>query len=122
MGPLDVGRAGADEPAHRTPLAVAFYKKWRATGMTLDALAARAELSVSTVWAYLNGTRGSGGQSRQQPTITAIAKALDIDPEQALKLAGQAPRAGVVDAIRADAGLSRRDKEMLISIYEQRRR
>lgn len=90
--------------------------------MTLETLAGRAGLSISTVWAYLNGTRGSGGQPRQRATIVAIAKALDLPEREALELAGQAGDSGVIDAIKGDPRLSRRDKEMLISIYEQRLR
>lgn len=121
-GPQDVGPRGGAGPSNPTPLALAFYKAWRSSGLTLEAVATEAGLSVPTVWAYINGTRGSGGQPRQRRTIAAIAGALNLDEAKMLTLAGQAPRTDVVDAIKADTSLPRRDKEMLIMLYEQRRR
>lgn len=90
--------------------------------MTLDAVARRAGVSIPTVSAYINGTRGGGGQVRSRPTIVRLARALDMDVDATLALAGMARESGVIEAIRADPNLSRRDKDMLIMLYEQRHR
>lgn len=119
----DVGRGGSNSgPTNPTPLADAFYAAWRRSGLTLDAVARRAAVSIPTVSAYVNGTRGSGSQQRSRPTIVRLARALDMDPDATLALAGMARESGVIEAIRADPNLSRRDKEMLIMLYEQRNR
>ena len=121
--PQDVGPGGGETgPTNPTPLALAFYAAFKASGMTLDALARRADVSLPTVSAYINGTRGGGGQARARPTIVAIAKALDMDVDRTLKLAGLHREAGVIESIRADSSLSKKDKEMFILLYEQRRR
>lgn len=123
MGAQDVGGSAVSTgPTNATPLAQAFYDAWVRSKLTMDAVARRAGLSIPTVSAYINGTRGTGGQKRSRPTIIALAKALDIDPDRVLSLAGVARESGVIEAIRADPNLSRRDKEMLILLYEQRHR
>lgn len=109
-------------PTNATPLAQAFYDAWVKSNLTLDAVARRAGLSIPTVSAYINGTRGTGAQKRSRPTIIALAKALSMDPDKALSLAGVARESGVIEAIRADPNLSRRDKDLLILLYEQRHR
>lgn len=109
-------------PTNPTPLAWAFYRAWKRSGLTLDALARRADVSVPTASAYVNGTRGGGGQKRARRTVVDLATALAMDVDETLALAGMAREAGVIEAIKADPTISRRDKEMLIMLYEQRRR
>jgi hypothetical protein len=116
------GTEAGEGPKVPTPLAVFFYEAWRRSGDTLDAVARRANLPVPTVWAYLNGTRGGGGQMRQRPTITALAQALQLDVETTLDLAGIAVDPGVIKAIEADASLSRRSRALLVTMYKQMRR
>ena len=121
--PQDVGGNGpGDGPAVRTPLAESFYAAWQASGLTEEAVARRSGLSVATVSAYFNGTRGGGGQVRTRPTIAALARVLGMDVEATLGLAGLAKDPGVVEAIRSDPSLPKRDKEELIYLYERRRR
>lgn len=102
-----------------TPLANAFYAAWQADGRTIEAIADRAGLSVPTAWAYINGTRGGGGQRRVRPTITALARVLGLDVEKTLSLAGLAIDAGVRQAILSDPALSRRDRKLLVALYEE---
>lgn len=109
-------------PKNPTPLAVAFYAAWVASGMTMETLARKADVSLSTASAYVNGTRGAGGQTRSRSTITALAAALDMDIDETLKLAGLSREAGFIETVKADASLSKKDKELFILLYEQRRR
>jgi transcriptional regulator with XRE-family HTH domain len=111
-----------DGPRVRTPLSSFFYDAWKKSGLTLEMIARRSKLSVPTVWAYLNGTRGAGRQRRQRPTLTALAQALQLDVETTLDLAGVSVDAGVIKAIEADASLSRRSRSLLVAMYEQMRR
>src|SRR3954454_13999064 len=103
-----------DGPKNPTDLAVAFYRAWEKSGRTLEAIAEDAGCSVSTVWAYCQGTRGGEGR-RSVKTIRAIAAAMGMDPEKTVRLARVQPASGTEDAILADPYLTRRDKEILIT-------
>ena len=109
-------------PTNETPLSRYFYDAWLESGATMESIARKARVSLPTLWAYLHGTRGGGGMSRTRPTLTKIARALDLDVEKALTLAGVSIDPGVEQAIRADPSLSRRNRELLVTMYRQMRR
>lgn len=103
-----------------TPLALFFYGAFKESGRKLESVAKAAGVSVATVWAYINGTRG--GRTRNSvTTVRKIAKALDLDEQEALaktRVSDHSPQfRAVLAAIRADSGMAKPDQEQAIAFY-----
>jgi transcriptional regulator with XRE-family HTH domain len=101
-----------------TALSRYFYDAYRASGLTYETVARRSKISRSTVWAYIQGTRGGAGQPRSARAIRAIAEALDLDPDHAVDLAGSRDPSGLAAAIRDDKTLSKREREALLTVLD----
>src|SRR5690349_1775566 len=93
---------GVDGPKVRTPLSLRFYAAYVDSGLSLESIARRAGLPLSTVAAYINGTRGMGRQGRQRVTLTALARALGLDVDDVLEDAGFSADPNVIKALRSD--------------------
>lgn len=112
------GGRGSGGPSTPTPLSVFFYAAYEASGLTFEEIAARSGLSLPTVAAYINGTRG-GRQARTAPRIELIAEALGVDPKEALRLARLGTDPGVVRMILGDPRLPKWLRDKALSDYER---
>lgn len=92
-------------PPPGTPLGKFFYEAYLRAGLTYKQIAEATRMPVPTVAAYINGTRGLGAQQRTIGKIRAIARALNVDEEEALRLARLTPDEGVIRAILDDPRL-----------------
>jgi transcriptional regulator with XRE-family HTH domain len=99
-----------------TPLSRYFYKAFRESSLTLNAVARRAKVSTATVGHYIHGLRGNSGQRRTIQTIRAIATALGADPDRAVELSTAQDADPVAQRILADRGLSKRDKDTMLAM------
>src|SRR5690242_3914413 len=109
-------------PSVPTPFSERFYAAWKDSGRTLDSLARATGLPVATVSAYINGTRGSGGQRRSVEIVTALAAALDVPVDEALELSGMSSQDGVLAMIDRDPDLTRGQKAALrLQVLEYRK-
>lgn len=104
-----------------TPLSRYFYAAWKRSGVTLEKVGRDAGVALSTVGHYIQGKRGGGKQARTVGTIRAIAEALDVDPDEAVRLAGVEDKSPVSQAILDDPSLTKRDKQTLIALLESLR-
>lgn len=87
-------RPGPDDPyPTETPtlLTALVQRRFTETGWTLTTVAARAGLSVATVSAIKNGTRGK----RPRPaTLTRLARGLELPEDTLLRLVRRSPGTG----------------------------